>query len=248
MAAKRPTRSVPPTSASRNDGAPKSLTAEERKEIYAARRFIGTGVEKKLKLRIPFDVYFQDPLVAADNPKLAFDEDCFVPWEPGLADGPTSARFAVVDYDAHTDTLAPPARWDEKRDGFVAPERQAARSPQHRAVPQFHQVNAWAILQRALEFFEDGFGLGPPHSLGIRGQPADRRPARRARRERLLRSREQVAAVLLLRSRRRAHLHLPVDGHRPSRVRPRGARRHPAAVHRGGARRKRRRSTNSSAT
>src|ERR1700754_3237607 len=81
MAAKRPTRSVPPTSASRNNDASKSLTAEERKEIYAARRFIGTGVEKKLEIQIPFDVYFQDPLVAKENPKLAFDEEWYVPWE-----------------------------------------------------------------------------------------------------------------------------------------------------------------------
>jgi hypothetical protein len=48
---------------------------------------------------------------------LAFDE-AFVSWEPGLADGPTSARFAVVDYDGHTETLAPPARWDPRRNAF----------------------------------------------------------------------------------------------------------------------------------
>ena len=168
MAAKRPTRSVPPTSASRNNDAPKSLTAEERKEIYAARRFIGTGVEKKLEIQIPFDVYFQDPLVAKENPKLAFDEEWYVPWEPGLQDGPTSARFAVVDYDAHMDTLAQPARWDEKQDGFVDPEGKLLN--RHNTEPyQFHQVNAWAILQHALEFYEDGWGLGRRIPWGFDG-------------------------------------------------------------------------------
>ena len=168
MAAKRPTRSVPPTSASRTDEAPKSLTAEERKEIYAARRFIGTGVEKKLEIQIPFDVYFQDPLVAKENPKLAFDEEWYVPWEPGLQDGPTSARFAVVDYDAHMDTLAQPARWDEKQDGFVDPEGKLL--DRHNIEPyQFHQVNAWAILQHALDFYEDGWGLGRRIPWGFEG-------------------------------------------------------------------------------
>jgi len=168
MAAKRPTRSAPRNATSRNDDAPKSLTAEERKEIYAARRFIGTGVEKKLEIQIPFDVYFQDPLVAKENPELAFDEEWYVPWEPGLQDGPTSARFAVVDYDAHMDTLAQPARWDEKQDGFVDPEGKLLN--RHNTEPyQFHQVNAWAILQHALEFYEDGWGLGRRIPWGFNG-------------------------------------------------------------------------------
>ena len=44
------------------------LTAAERDGVYAARRFIGNDLEKKLGVRIPFDVYFQDPLVAAERP------------------------------------------------------------------------------------------------------------------------------------------------------------------------------------
>jgi hypothetical protein len=106
----------------RYDVATLKLTAAERNGLYAARRFIGTGLEEKLGIQIPFDVYFQDPLVAAQFPHLAFDEDCFVPWEPGIADGPTSARFAVVDYDAHTEKITPPARWDKKEDQFIGPD------------------------------------------------------------------------------------------------------------------------------
>src|SRR6266536_1784591 len=99
-----------------------TLTAAERLALYAAQGVIGSDVEKRFRTRIPFDVYFQDPLVAATHPKLSFAEDCFVPWEPGLGDGPTSARFAVVDYDAPTDTLVPPARRGGQRDAFPAPD------------------------------------------------------------------------------------------------------------------------------
>ena len=138
---------------------PTSLTGAERTAVYSARRFIDSSVERKLKVRIPFDVYFQDPMVAATRRDLAFDDDCFVTWEPGLADGPTSARFAVVDYDGHAETLAPPARWEAARDAFVAPDGKALdRSTAD--LPQFHQLNVWAIVQRALDFFESGFGLG----------------------------------------------------------------------------------------
>jgi hypothetical protein len=144
------------------------VTAAERIQLYAARRFIGSDVERKLKIRIPFDVYFQDPMVAARNSRLGFDEDCFVPWEPGLADGPTSARFAVVDYDAHTNRLTPPVRWDAKLDGFV--DADGKLLDRRNAEPlQFHQVNVWAIVQRALDFFESGFGLGRRISWGFEG-------------------------------------------------------------------------------
>ncbi len=145
-----------------------TLTAAERIALYGARRFIGSSVERKARIRIPFDVYFQDPLVAAENKKLAFDEDCFVPWEPGLADGPTSARFAVVDYDGHLETLAARARWDPKRDAFLSPDGKPLDRSNTKP-PQFHQLNAWAILQRALDFFESGFGLGRRVPWGFEG-------------------------------------------------------------------------------
>lgn len=143
-------------------------TAEERLGGYAARRFLGGGLQARLKLRIPFDVYFQDPLVAAEQPDLAFDEGCLVAWEPGLADGPTSARFAVVDYDGHTETVTPPARWDGKRDRFLGPDRRPL-DRLNAGARQFHQVNVWAILQRALDFFENGSGLGRPVPWGFDG-------------------------------------------------------------------------------
>jgi hypothetical protein len=143
------------------------LRAADRIALYGARRFIGSEVEKRLGIRIPFDVYFQDPLVAAKSPDLAFDDNCYVPWEPGLSDGPTSARFAVVDYDAHTEQLIEPARWD-KDSKFLAPDGAPIGQGNTGAV-QFHQVNVWAILQRALDFFESGFGLGRRIPWGFEG-------------------------------------------------------------------------------
>jgi hypothetical protein len=138
---------------------PLELPLSIRTRLYAARQFLDRDTQEKVGIRIPFDVYFQDPLVAASDPGLAFDTDFLVPWEPRLADGPTSARFAVVDYNADTGTLIPPARWKPGLAAFVSPAGQRL-DRKHTDLPQFHQVNAWAIVQRALDFFESGFGLG----------------------------------------------------------------------------------------
>jgi len=156
-----------PPPGSRDDNRTR-LTAAERDGVYAARRFIGNDLEKKLGVRIPFDVYFQDPLVAAERPELAFDEECYVPWEPNIGDGPTSARFAVVDYDGHTETLNAPAVWDRTQNAFVGPDG-GVLDRSTTALPQFHQVNVWAIVQRALDFFENGAALGRRISWGFEG-------------------------------------------------------------------------------
>jgi hypothetical protein len=144
------------------------LTARDRLALYGVRRFLGSELETKLGLRMAFDVYFQDPHVARADPELAFDEDCRVEWEPELGDGPTSARFAVVDYDGHTEALAPPARWDDQKNAFFAPNA-AMIDRRYADLAQFHQVNVWAILQRALDFFENGFGLGRRVPWGFDG-------------------------------------------------------------------------------
>ena len=82
------------------DGAPqtkrrKSLTAnispDDRVALYAAAHHLPVSLERAVGLQIPFTTYMQDPAVAKDNPALAFDEKLLVDWEPGLADGPTSA-------------------------------------------------------------------------------------------------------------------------------------------------------------
>jgi hypothetical protein len=145
-----------------------TLNAADRLALYAARRFMGSGLQETLTLRIPIDVYFQDPLVAKRRPALAFDQNCFIPWEPNLGDGPTSARFAVVDYDAHAETVNPPARWDSTRDKFLAPDG-TVLNKDNAQTPQFHQMNVWAVVQRALDFFESGFALGRRIPWGFDG-------------------------------------------------------------------------------
>ncbi len=140
----------------------KSFTAEispkDRVALYAVARSLPSSLKGECKLQIPFTTYMQDPAVAKDNPGLAFNEHLSVDWEPGLADGPTSARFAVVDYNADTDELTPPAEWDEELQTFVIGGQVVDQKTAH--LPQFHQVSVWATLQRALAFFEEGSALG----------------------------------------------------------------------------------------
>src|SRR6202000_1339679 len=75
----------------------RKLTRATLIELYAARRYLGLATLKEIGLRIPVEVYFKDPDVAAEFKNAGFDKDFTTPWEPGLRDGPTSARFAVVD-------------------------------------------------------------------------------------------------------------------------------------------------------
>jgi hypothetical protein len=149
------------------------LSPKQRRTLYAARRYLGLDLEKEFELRIPFDVYYKDPGVAAKNPDLGIDKDFLVPWEPGLLDGPTSARFAVVDYNGDTGTLIPPAKWNAELNAFTDTDDKPLKDIEGiKAVKdnlQFHQVHAWAVVQNALDFYESGFGLGRKILWGFEG-------------------------------------------------------------------------------
>jgi len=134
------------------------ISPDERVNLYAVARRLPNTFQEKSGLRLPFVTYFQDPFVAKQDPAQAFDEEVFVNWEPGLADGPTSARFAVVDYNSDTGRLAAPAEWDERLQRFVIDGRVLDQTSV--GLVQFHQVSLWTLLQRALAFFEDSNGLG----------------------------------------------------------------------------------------
>jgi hypothetical protein len=134
------------------------ISPDERVNLYAVARRLPSSFQDKSGLRLPFVTYFQDPFVAKQDPDQAFDEEVFVNWEPGLADGPTSSRFAVVDYNSDTGKLAAPAEWDEPLQKFVSNGK--ALDKTSASLFQFHQVSLWALLQRALAFFEDSNGLG----------------------------------------------------------------------------------------
>jgi hypothetical protein len=144
-----------------------NLSKSEREKLYSVAAFLNTAIERELGLQIPFDVYFQDPFVAEENPDLAFDQGFHVQWEPGLADGPTSARFAVVDYNGDSGRLVAPAEWDESQMVFVYDGQVLDR--EQKETLQFHQVHVWAVLQRALSFFESGFGCGRRIPWGFDG-------------------------------------------------------------------------------
>ena len=145
-----------------------TLSAGELKKLYAAKHFIGSKISRKVSLQLPFEIYSQDPLVARENPTLAPDDDYFVAWEPELDAGPTSARFAVVDFDADTGKVHPPVQWDDDLRAFIGSD---GEKPSHRKPddPQFHQVLIWAILQRALQYFEEPTGLGRSIPWGFEG-------------------------------------------------------------------------------
>lgn len=135
------------------------ISPETRVSLYSQARSLPKEFKKKSGLLLPFTTYFQDPFVAKLNSQMVFDDNVFVAWEPGLTDGPTSSRFAIVDYNADTGRLEPPAVWNEESQTFVgiagAPLDSSAAS-----TFQFHQVSVWALLQCSLAFFEDASALG----------------------------------------------------------------------------------------
>lgn len=142
------------------------ISPDDRVALYAARS-LPASLKRETGVQIPFTTYMQDPSVAKKIPALAFNEHLNVDWEPGLTDGPTSARFAVVDYDADADELTAPAEWDEKLQKFVAGSQ--VLDPKTSGLAQFRQVSVWATLQRALAFFEDSSALGRRIPWGFEG-------------------------------------------------------------------------------
>ena len=145
------------------------LTASERNGLYAARRFIGTSVEQKLGIQ--YSLRRLLPGSRSSPRKTRSWRSTRSGSSPGSPACRTVPRVRGLRWSTttRTPTRSPqPARWDEKRDGFVDAGRQAAQPGQHRAV-QFHQVNAWAILQHALDFYESGFGLGRRIPWGFDG-------------------------------------------------------------------------------
>ena len=130
---------------------------EVRRQLYAVGDMLDKGVEIELGLFLPIKTYLQDPQVAKQDPQFGFST-FNVKWEPGLRDGPTSARFAVVDYNGDTGTFVPPAQWDREKSEFTYG---GAKLDEKRVDEfQFHQLSVWAHLQNALLFFEEGSGMG----------------------------------------------------------------------------------------
>jgi hypothetical protein len=146
----------------------RNLTRATLIELYAARRNLGLATLKEIGLRLTIEVYFKDPAVAKASEGAGFDDEFTVPWEPGLRDGPTSARFVVVDYDSTTNTLTPPAVWDRRENYYRAPDGTPLDS-KAKDLFQYHQLSVWANVQNTLDFFESGFALGRRISWAFEG-------------------------------------------------------------------------------
>ena len=146
---------------------------EDYANLYHAGSLLTEKNRRTLGLRMPVDVYLQDPLVAeharqaADdhvskraewNPLSTIDIQC----EPDLTRGPTSARIAVVDYDADTNMLRDPAEWDDEERHFftMVNGKKVPLTKEQHDLSQFHQVNVWAIVQSILNMYEDNTILG----------------------------------------------------------------------------------------
>lgn len=139
-----------------------NVSPDVRVSLYAQAQYLPTDLRKEQGLlEIPVVTYYQDPFVANTFPEQGFNKKTLVKWEPGLLDGPTSARFAVVDYDCDTGTLERPAQWmsTDSFEGYADTDGKPLDEAKAKLFA-FHQVNVWAILQRTLSFFEDGNALG----------------------------------------------------------------------------------------
>jgi hypothetical protein len=99
----------------------------------------------------------KDPLLARTKELWLSDArlDC-----PTVGDGPTSARVAIVDYNADLDTRFAPIKL--LRDGSGFHEIAKIRKEQILEAFKFHQVNVWAIIELILARLEDEYALGRP--------------------------------------------------------------------------------------
>ena len=148
----------------------RKLTRATLMDLYAARRYLALDTLKETGLRMPVEVYFKDPDVAETHEDAGFDEEFTTPWEPGLRDGPTSARFAVVDFNSTSNTLTPPAAWNREKNCYCAPAPDGTplNAAAHKLF-QYHQLSVWATVQNTLDFFESGTALGRRISWAFEG-------------------------------------------------------------------------------
>lgn len=129
-----------------------------RESLYPVARSLSRTKRDELGLRFDAPVFVQDPFIAKENKELGIQR-IKVDWEPSLAAGPTSARIAVVDYNAETNTVAEPTPWIEEQLRYDVQEEAADF--------KFHQVNVWTIVAKTLDFFENRRVMGRPVPWGF---------------------------------------------------------------------------------
>lgn len=128
------------------------LSNEVRAELHSLRGIMGRELAQDLGLDLKFPVHFKDPLVGEEMDGAGIDRDFCTPWEPGLRDGPTSARFEVQPVNGRT------ARWDARAGRFDVSADEAGTVVID--TPEYRQVRTWAVLQNTLDHVEGSFGMG----------------------------------------------------------------------------------------
>lgn len=123
---------------------------------------------KSKEKSIAIHAYLQDPLVEEEQPVFGFQEIEVTDLQQ-LADGPTSDRFAVVDYNGTTGSLAPAVKWDANKKEFKAGNLVLNNQNEHTDRFEFHQLNVWAIVQSTLQFFESAQVMGRKLPWGFEG-------------------------------------------------------------------------------
>jgi hypothetical protein len=127
---------------------PLTLNQQDRYRLYTRSEELTQDLREKTSF-LKFTRTFDDPFLDPGDNKLKIHKLILAPWEPNLTDGPTSSRFAVVDYNSDDEVLIDPARWDESNGGFIAKNEL-----------EKDQVSIWALLQRALDSFQHSNALG----------------------------------------------------------------------------------------
>src|SRR5688572_24688406 len=108
----------------------RETTKATRRNLYEVAKYLRSPTKRELGILIPFHVYLEDPQVAELDKEFGFDKEFLVRWEPGLTDGPTSSRFAVVDFNGDTGSVEPKAKWDDEREQFLGPGDEVLDSQQ----------------------------------------------------------------------------------------------------------------------
>jgi hypothetical protein len=99
-------------------------------------------------------IYLQDPFVAAREESVGIEEITMPSPEPVLGSGPSTSRVVVVDYNADLDVVFEPAAPLASGAGFNTGRTNELENL------KFHQVNAWAVVNRTLQLLEGERVLG----------------------------------------------------------------------------------------
>ena len=180
-------------------GAPIKLNKSVTDDLYPVYYQIAKETRQDVGLMMKIPVFIKDPLVALENPTLGVQEiSCAAGEEHGRRSnqlahrsGRFQRRYPNADWIrwfgmkiegwfhtplSETDWLPDAPKVPEDIDDpkrIKNPEKYKEQYQQfiEKTVknPYFHQLNAWAVVQRVLEFYEEPWALGRPVPWGFDG-------------------------------------------------------------------------------